>query len=182
MGSATKEDLVGFAGGEPARCVFSAPELQLCSWDLAGDPARVGLPAAARDVKLVCELPIAGGARAEGSCVAHAAPGPGDLPAVSAAGEEPDVRLAEALHWRAEQQVAAARTVEAMSHLVGDVPERCRTGLGSQTCEWTVGADLEGYPIAALLSDVDGPVSLECEFPLDGGPRDADGCAWLDAE
>jgi hypothetical protein len=173
--SATKADLVAFTGAAPARCVFSAPGFELCGWAHRSDPAELGLPDSARDVVLVCELPLANGERAEDSCAAHAA---SQLPPVSAAAQESgeDAALREALHWRAEQLLARAGTVKALSHLIGDVPDSCRTGLASQTCEWTVSERKEGYGVIAAVAHAEGPIRLRCAVSLDGSDRAERSC------
>jgi hypothetical protein len=99
---ATKAEISELAGDDPARCVFSAPGLELCSWRIeAGSPAWTSLASASGggDLNLLCELPIDGSPRAEDSCRAHArteqSAAAESLPPVGAAGALESRRLAE---------------------------------------------------------------------------------------
>jgi hypothetical protein len=183
----TKVELAEFAGGAAARCVFSAPGLELCAWTI--DPDNDAWAALAVDVEtegdviLLCELPLDGSPRAEASCRSHplavqSASGAGGLPPVGAAGSLENRRAAE-------QRLAEALTVRALSDLVGDVPLRCRTGPTAQTCEWSLAEGLAGYGLLAALVDDAGSgstVRLRCVLPLDGAARSTDSCeaAWTD--
>jgi hypothetical protein len=172
--SATKVELSEFAGREPERCVFSAPSLELCSWRL-GETDRgwavLAQPLGARnDLNLVCEIPIDGSPRAQGSCTGHALVA-AQLPAVSAgAGAD------EARREAAEQRLAAALTVRDLSDLLGDAPDKCLTGMGVQTCAWSVSEGAAGYAMVAALSTQPGALELRCLVPLDGSPRASDSC------
>ncbi len=183
----TKVEIADFAGGEAVRCVFSAPGLELCTWRIVeGAEAWAALADASGsggDLNLVCELPLDGGPRAEGSCRAHVrsarAAGAGGLPPVGAAGSLESQR-------DAEQRLGEALSLQEISHLVGDAPERCRTGPGVQTCEWSVAEGAAGYGLLAALVDDAGSgssVRLRCVVPLDGAARAADSCgaAWADS-
>jgi hypothetical protein len=186
---ATKAEIAEIAGGEAARCVFSAPGLELCSWRIdSGEAERVGLADAAGaqgDLNLVCELPLDGSPRADGSCRAHprtaqAAAGASGLPPVGAAGSTASRR-------EAERRLGEALTVRELSHLIGDAPDRCKTSLAAQTCEWSVAEDAAAYGLLAALVDDAGSGSalhLRCSVPLDGSARAADSCgaSWAESE
>jgi hypothetical protein len=178
----TRAEISEFAGGEAERCVFSAPDLELCSWRLGPeDPAWASQASAAGtdgEVNLVCELPIDGSPRAPGSCLPHAraaqaatAAG-GDLPAVSAPGSLEARR-------QAAQRLAEAASLRDLAHALGDAPDRCRTGAGVQTCEWSLDEGAGGYALVASLVESAGPVAavrLSCVLPLDGSARGARSC------
>jgi hypothetical protein len=179
----TKAAIAEFAGAEADRCVFSAPGLELCTWLVdEGDPAWDALADASGtggDLNLVCELPLDGSPRTDGSCRAHArsaqAAGGGPLPPVGAPGSLESRR-------DAERKLGEALSVRDISHLVGDAPERCRTGPEVQTCEWSAAEGAAGYALLAALVDDAGSgsaVRLRCVLPLDGA-RAADSCdvAW----
>jgi hypothetical protein len=183
----TKVELAEFAGGEAARCVFSAPGLELCAWSI--DPGNDAWATLAVDVEtegdltLLCELPLDGSPRAEASCRAH----PRAVQTASDAGGLPPVGAAGSLENRreAERRLGAALTVRALSDLVGDIPERCKTGPNVQTCEWSLAEGVVGYGLLASLVDDAGSgsaVRLRCVLPLDGAARSTDSCetAWTD--
>ena len=183
---ATKAEISELAGDDPARCVFSAPGLEMCSWWIeAGSSAWTTLASAggAGDLNLLCELPIDGSQRAADSCRAHAraeqsAAAEPSLPPVGAAGSLESRRLAE-------QRMGEALTLRDLSHLVGDAPDRCKTGLGVQTCEWSLQEGVAGYRLVAALVDDAGSgdsVRLRCVLPLDGSARSAESCgvAWAE--
>ena len=185
--STTKVELAAFAGDEPLRCVFSAPGLELCAWQIrSGDDAWTALAAdaeAAGDLNLLCELPLDGSPRAEGSCRVHSR----SVHATSDAEGLPPVGAAGSLENRreAERRLGEALTVLALSHLVGDAPERCKTGASVQTCEWSLAEGAAGYGLLASLVDDAGSgstVRLRCVLPLDGAARRTDSCeaAWAD--
>ena len=183
----TKVEVAGFAGGEAARCVFSAPGLELCTWSVATEndawSALAGDAETEGDLILVCEFPVDGSPRAEGSCRAH----PRAAQAASDAGGLPPVGAAGSLENRrdAERKLGEALTVRALRHLVGDAPERCKTGAIAQTCEWSLAEGAAGYGLLASLVDDAGSgstVRLRCVLPLDGAARSTDSCeaAWTD--
>lgn len=184
---ATKVEVASFAGGEPARCVFSAPGLELCTWEIrSGDDAWAALAGDAEavgDLNLLCELPLDGSPRADGSCRAH----PRSVQAASDAEGLPPVGAAGSLENRrdAERRLGEALTVRTLSHLVGDAPEHCKTGSSVQTCEWSLAEGAAGYGLLASLVDDAGSgstVRLRCVLPLDGAARSTDSCeaAWTD--
>ena len=186
-GRTTKIEVAEFAGGEAARCVFSAPGLELCTWSIAtGNDAWSALaedPETEGELVLLCEFPLDGSPRAEGSCLAHPravqeASDEAGLPAVGAAGSLENRR-------EAELKLGEALSVLALSHLVGDAPESCKTGANVQTCEWSVAEGAAGYGLLASLVDDAGSgstVRLRCVLPLDGDVRGTDSCeaAWTD--
>jgi hypothetical protein len=180
----TRAEISTFAGGEAERCVFSAPDLELCSWRLGPeDPAWASQASAVGtdgDVNLVCELPIDGSPRVAGSCRPHASA----LQAAATAEELPAVSAPGSLEARreAEQRLAEALSVSALSHALGDAPDRCRTGAGVQTCEWDLADGATGHAlVAALVDDArsGAAVRLSCVVPLDGSSREADSCKAL---
>jgi hypothetical protein len=75
---------------------------------------------------------------------------------------------------QAARQLAEARTIQDLSHLVGDVPEDCLTGRGVQTCRWRIAAGEAGYGI--FVAGAGGTVELRCRLPLDGSDRPAESC------
>ena len=182
---ATKAEISQFAGAEPARCVFSAPNLELCSWKIdVGDPAWESLAQGegAGDLNLVCELPIDGSPRSAESCGAHPR-----LERTAAEASLPPVGAAGSLERRreAERRLGSALTLRDLAHLVGDAPDRCKTGLGTQTCEWSLPQGATGYLLVSALVDDAGSgeaVRLRCVLPLDGSARSAESCGAVWAE
>lgn len=183
----TKAEVAEFAGRGADRCVFSAPDLELCAWRLeasGGSWSALAAEAGAEgDLNLLCEFPLDGTPRAEGSCLAH----PRSLEAAAASDELPPVGAAGSLERRrdAERKLGDALSVRALSHLVGDAPERCKTGAMVQTCEWSAAEGQAGYGLLASLVDDAGSgssVRLRCVLPLDGSARATDSCeaAWAD--
>ena len=184
----TKVAISEFVGGDAERCVFSAPGLELCTWLVEeGDdawPALADASVSEGNLNLLCELPLDGSPRAEGSCHAHAraaqTAGPGSLPPVGAAGSLEKRR-------EAEKRLGEALTILEISRLIGDAPESCRTGQDVQTCEWNAAEGSAGYALLAALVDDAGSgsaVRLRCVVPLDGAARATDSCgaAWADSD
>ena len=78
--------------------------------------------------------------------------------------------------WLVSQQdpdtgLVGARTLAALSHLLGDVPDVRHTGQNDQTCSWRIEKDAIGSRLFAAS-----PVELRCRLPLDGADRTADSC------
>lgn len=167
------------AGGPPARCAFSSPGRQVCSWSIEGrlfGASPAGPQAEPGSINLVCELALDEGGSGEPLCRAHPvqkpAPEEVELPPVAApgpslAGGRPHV--IEALQ--------DARTMTDLSHAIGDVPTRCLTGARQQTCVWLLMPGTSGHARLALALDEPAPVVVRCNLPLDGSPRAAGSCA-----
>jgi hypothetical protein len=175
------------AGGPPDRCFVAAPDRQVCRWHVQGrlmSGKRPTRPGGEAGLYLVCEL-RRGEAEAP-ACVAHALDAvgarlqePTGLPPVSAAsGSDP----LEGRRTRARIELSVARTLPELSHLVGDVPDRCRTGLGIQHCEWQLRPGSAGHERLAGLAATDAALALRCALPLDGAPREIDDCSLGAAE
>ena len=184
--SATRSNLVRFTGGQPDRCVYSAPDRELCRWRIEGRLIRRGHAdqrAVPGGVNLLCDVPIRAASEAEGACVVlalepDAVPSLTEadrdkLPPVSAARPAPSPSVSP---MQAARQLAEARTVRDLSHLVGDVPEDCLTGRGAQTCHWRIAAGEAGYGIFAAVAGAGGTVELRCRLPIDGSDRPAESC------
>lgn len=157
-------------GGAPDRCVFAAPDLKLCRWEFQGRLFSAGKddthPPATR-IHLLCEVPLGAQESAEPSCRIHAQ-GALPLPPVAASGpRNRPLRGLEALN--------AARTLADLSHALGDIPERCQTGVGQQTCVWLLRPGSSGHQFLEGASE-DQPLLLRCELPLNGGPRSPGSC------
>ncbi len=181
--SATRSDLVRFAGRPPDRCVYSSPDRELCRWRIEGRLIRPGHADLRGDVNLLCDVPIGARSEAEGACVVLALE-PGALPSLTEADRDelPPVSAAQPAPppsvspMQAAWQLAEARTVRDLSHLVGDVPEDCLTGRGVQTCHWRIAAGEAGYGIFAAVAGAGRSVELRCRLPIDGSDRPAESC------
>jgi hypothetical protein len=163
---ASQEGLERFAGATADRCVFAGPDRKLCRWQVEGRLVRANELGGVGDgskVNLVCELPT--DASASGACQAHAIDET-RLPAVSAAPSPGDA-------------FASYATITALSHALGDVPDRCITGAGSQACTWLLDGGEAG--IGRLEGDADDAI-LRCLLPLDGRARADGSCEVLAPE
>jgi hypothetical protein len=170
------------AGGPPERCFVAAPDRKVCRWLVEGrlmsgkSPTRPGGEAG---LYLICELRR--GAADEPECVAHALDtadarlqDTAGLPPVSAAS---GIDSFEERRTRARIELSVARTLVELSHLVGDVPDACRTGLGIQNCEWQLRPESAGRERLGVLAATDAAATLHCALPLDGAPRRTDACS-----
>jgi hypothetical protein len=93
-----------------------------------------------------------------------------------------DLREArERVKREAHARIAAARTLVALSRLVGAAPDQCVPSPldpGRQVCLWRATSQTQGHGTLAVsvLAPLQKKVRMSCELPLDGGPRDADSC------
>lgn len=163
-------------GKEPERCVFAGPDRELCSWRLQGHLFQ-GAPGETteklRDITLVCELSLSGETD-QPTCRSHTSErlAAADLPPVAAglAGEEPSARpLLEG------EGLTRARNIIELSHLAGDIPARCVTGVGAQLCTWQLLPGSGGH--ARIAAGRRGSVWLRCQLPLDGSDRAPGSCS-----
>lgn len=174
---ASEAELELLAGAEADRCVHAGPGRKLCSWSLSGRLLRPGgTPAEERAevVSLICELPVKVDGAAQGPCRTHAR---GDRTAEAATSDLPHVSSRGPALDREEvwRELSEARTVTALSHLMGAVPNACSLRLQSdyQRCEWRL---TEGQGPLAALAPAEGAGVLRCALPLDGSDRDPTSC------
>ena len=179
-------DLVQFAGGEPERCVFAGPDRQICRWEmegrlLTGDSSQNSSKDSHRDsnnasssnrVHLICETRIG-----------EAAPGADDGACSVYPVLAEEIRSADATGTTARrdtaQRLVEARTVTELSDLVGDIPDDCATGTGTQLCQWRLDESTIGRLQLQQLAETVAPVHLRCELPLDGEPRAVGSCGMV---
>ncbi len=186
--SASRMELESFAGSSPDRCVYSAPDRELCRWRVEGRVIRAGRtdgPGVVSGVNLVCELPIDPRSLETGSCNVHAlepgavarlaqSEGMDRLPPVSAARPETLVTPIDPL--AVAVALSEARTLRDLSKLLGDIPESCLTGAGVQTCRWQISEGSVGEMLFASAPEMARAVELLCRLPLDGSARSAESC------
>ena len=162
-------------GAKPLRCVFAGPDREICSWRLhgrvfqAGDAGAVDAP---RDITLVCEVSLSGETD-EPSCRSHSSEQieGADLPPVGAGNRVDELPSRPLLEG---EELAQARNITELSHLAGDVPERCVTRVGSQSCIWQLRPGSDGH--ARVAAGRSGSVWLRCQLPLDGSDRAPGSC------
>jgi hypothetical protein len=161
----TKGELTRFMGTYAGRCLPTRPGFQLCKWEV-GDRYQSWETLAraigtSRRVTVICELPSDGGPRGPDSCGIYAR-------------ESHDYSGGREQALRALEE---ARTLAALSSLVGDLPHSCREEVpGTRTCIWRVSNREAGYGLLAAAADANGQLRLVCEIPVDGGPRAAGSC------
>jgi hypothetical protein len=186
--NASRIEVERFAGGSPDRCVFSAPDREMCRWRIEGRVIRAGgtdESGVASGVNLLCELPIDPMSPATGFCNVHAlepgavaqlaqTEGVASLPPVSAARPEPLVTPFDPV--AVAVALSEARTLRDLSKLLGDIPESCLTGAGVQTCRWHISEGSDGEMLFASAPGMARAVELLCRLPLDGSARLAESC------
>ena len=119
--SASRSDLVRFAGRQPDRCVYSAPNRELCRWKIEGRlirPGHANLRSVLGSVNLLCDVPIGPRSEAEGACVILAL--------------EPGAVLSPT--HTAAPAITTARTASAAN--AGIRPRRLPAGAFAGLCVW----------------------------------------------
>jgi hypothetical protein len=190
----TKIELSIFVGAEPSWCTLIFEKTEICTWTVSNKQA--GWRALANAVRtehplhLVCEVPTGALSREPNSCSAH--------PRRSNRAEwRPPFsseRMERTRRKRAENQKAAeerqreatalldsARTVMALSRLVGKGPTACSLPEGSLRwqCVWHADIATEGHGTLATLAGgaYDDDLRVECFLPSDRSPRSLESCS-----
>lgn len=203
-GADTKGDLVVRLGAVPTHCIPSSSTTELCQWHLGNATAAWESLAEAIDtsdrVNLICALPLDASPRAPGSCELYpcrtnrAYWKSGDAPtrssgrgkgsaAARAPGREPDVAAGavseEGLRLRAQRELDAAPDLEALSRLVGSLPEDCyAAGPDESICLWNVDGHDYGHGTLATAAGISRRKALvmRCRLAADGSPRASEDC------
>jgi hypothetical protein len=189
-GAVNREAIDAFAGRAGDRCFPSATGHELCQWSLGNRDA--GWRSLARAIQtrdrivLLCELPTSGDARAAQSCSAHPRRSNRDefsVPSRGGFGGRPATPASEIqkVRDRNQRQVARwigeARTLVAMSRLMGALPDRCTPTRGSyQDCRWRASSRTYGQGTLATWIEVSPRkrIRFDCTFPLSGAGREDD--------
>ena len=185
----TQQELVMFAGKAPERCLSSKTGFELCEWWLAKADAGWKPLAQALETRyqlsLICELPVDGSARAELSCGAFPRYSNRDDWKVnpmkrgrrrkaSDITRERDQKLHRAL-----EQLSSARTLAALSGMVGALPDECSVvGNGLRLCLWRTTSRTWGHGTLAttIAASFGKKIRMDCYLPEDGRPREPDTC------
>ena len=80
----------------------------------------------------------------------------------------------------ATEEIAAARTLADLIHLVGAVPTACeRVAQGERACVWQASSRTYGHGTLAFSIDAlpRERVMMRCLLPADGSPRSTDSCS-----
>ena len=89
-------------------------------------------------------------------------------------------RVKERLHREHEARIRAllnAKTLFALSRLVGAAPDRCQSaGRTLEVCSWEVHNKLPGYDLLAKLVRTTKRVFMVCELPSDNSERVLGSC------
>ena len=166
------DQVSAFAGAHPERCVFSRPDLKLCTWKLEGNLITPGMETARHGVNLVCEVPIADDASVPGSCTTHARSASDDLPPVGAEGPSEAPELED--EPIATTEIDDARILVELAQRLGAAPDVCRTGFQEQTCYWRLSPERVTRTFQAIVGE---PLVLRCTLPLDGSGRAPGSCS-----
>jgi hypothetical protein len=81
---------------------------------------------------------------------------------------------------RAEELISGAKTIVALSHLMGFVPDSCLpTSPGEQECRWSLSNRTLGHGTVATWIDVPkrNKIRFRCTLPTTGGERQLGSCS-----
>ena len=167
---ASREGVQLMLGVSPLRCITSAPGRQLCSWRVRPGEQGYELLAVGRGggraLHIVCDFAESRSA-GRSHCTSHRA-----IPLAARDGE--GAIEADAL---AQESLDAARTLEAISRLLGAGPEDCiQRDANDWVCYWRTTSADPGHATLGPLGADDLPVRLTCLLPLEGGERGDDSC------
>jgi len=167
---ASREGVQLMLGVSPLRCITSAPGRQLCTWRVRPGEQGYELLAVGRGgnraVHFLCDFAESSSA-GRSHCTSHRA-----IPLVAM--DEDGAIEADAL---AHEALDAARTLEAISRLLGAGPEDCiQRDANDWVCYWRTTSADPGHATLGPLGADDLPVRLTCLLPLEGGERGDDSC------
>lgn len=174
----TRAQLESFFGHAPTRCLPSNVGRELCSWQLSGrDPAwpQLARTLMTRDrIAVVCEVPNNERPRDWDSCTVHPKRSSrNSWRAHTGVGASLPARrrhAAEREHLRddARERLASAKTLVAMSRLMGQLPERCQpVEPVGEVCDWLATNHTYGHGIlaASIPVPLNKKVKLTCTYP-----------------
>ena len=180
-GFTTQVQLNEGLGSGPRRCVRSRAGHQLCGW-IVTNRSAIWEPLAEeldtpRRINVLCELPDDGSPRAADACTAYARVATSSARMRAFLSGEPEPEDGNVSGADAQRALDDARTVVALSRLVGDIPGQCLpVDPRTQRCEWALNNQSPGFRLVAATLDTKKAVVLTCELPADGTDRSDDGC------
>ena len=177
---ATRTKVQRMLGTPPLRCTSSGPERSLCTWRVEPGEQAHALLAAGRGLKrpihVVCVF-RAPRQTGPSRCTSHRAI---PLRAIAGAGDgdgDGDGELDPSQDRLARRALHTARTLEALSRLLGAGPNDCRQrNERDWVCYWRADPNDPGYATLGVLVDAAGPARLICLLPMDGSARGEDSC------
>jgi hypothetical protein len=186
-----REALDQFAGTATAGCIPASSTTELCVWKLSDRESGWKPLAKAigtiRRVALLCELPSDGSSRPPDSC--SAAPQKTNKQSFVVKSPRKTGAMKRGTWTRKERQeeykaiatawIEEARTLVALSRLIGALPSACeRVTDDSQSCVWRTNNHVYGHGTVVTWADVSHgkQVRFTCLLPLDGSGRGVGTC------
>lgn len=188
-GLSTRAELTDWLGQPPHACLDLDARRSLCEWRLLRGsrryPTIAGEMGIEDQVGILCVLPSDGDPREPGPCTLHQRRSNRDHfgrsgSARPARGRSRADQVA-ALRAEARRMLDDARTLLAMSRMLGELPGRCESLGAERRCEWLLSDQSFGHGTVVRMmgGDTRRKVRFACDFPSDGGDRRADACeAW----
>ncbi len=185
-----KDDLSGFMGAPSFSCLKSSHTTELCEWQLADrQPGWATLAAAINTndrINVLCELPTGAALRAYGACSAHPRRSNRRSWSVTFGGQGrkrgvSKKREVKRLYQQiADDAIASAGTLIALSRLVGTVPNECHPGsAGQQRCLWRTTNRTFGHGTLVMWigASQSQKILFRCILPTDGSKRAPGSCS-----
>lgn len=182
-GSRTKGELSDWIGRAPARCLANRPGTDLCVW-VVGNRFESWRTLAAsvetgRQVNVLCEIPVPEDSDARDACAVYPRESQRFDPATARVTGTADVAAPAPAdrETTARRVLNGARTMRALSDLVGDVPGSCHEiSSTEQRCSWRLSKRSRGFDLVAAAVGTKRHVRLTCRLPADGGDRAFGSC------
>jgi hypothetical protein len=181
--SRTKADLSAWIGRAPERCLANGPGKELCGWVIGKRYESWRTLAASvetgRQVNVVCEVPVPEDSDARKACAVHPRESqPFDPTGVPAPSNTDVAAPPPADHQStARRALDSARTMRALSDLVGDVPNSCdEISATERRCSWRLSNRTRGFELVAAAVGTRKRVRLTCGLPADGSDRTLGSC------
>jgi hypothetical protein len=132
-----------------------------------------------RQVNVVCELPVPEDSDARKACAVHPRESQRFDPTSVPAPNNTDVAAPPPADRQsaARRAIDSARTMRALSDIVGDVPDSCdEISATERRCSWRLSNKTRGFELVAAAVGTRKRVRLTCGLPADGSERAFGSC------
>jgi hypothetical protein len=183
-GASSRWDVIQLLHIAPEICMLGTPETQLCEWRLGNRDEAWRRLSEALDtddrINVICAFSGESSGRQLDSCSAYPRrTNRGHWKTSSESGVAAGEATEQGLGRRAQRELDEARTLPALTRLMGSLPDRCDDSPPDRRiCLWRAGGQTYGHGTLVTSIGASGRkrVTLQCVLPADGSPRGRETC------